>query len=135
MLARIPPTDAAPAMPAAPLALAFCLACLLAESPTGPGVPPPKPDPDLSAIPAQPARDSRPLYIAVVWGLTITPHDPPIFCPTLSSKRVRCRHISLCRRWRMRDLAADWRRWSAGERVLAIVVMGALIGLPVAVWF
>jgi hypothetical protein len=35
----------------------------------------------------------------------------------------------------MRDLAADWRRWSAAERVLAVVVMGALIGLPVVVWF
>ena len=35
----------------------------------------------------------------------------------------------------MRDLAADWKRWSAGERVLAVVVMVVLFGLPVAVWF
>ena len=84
---------------------------------------------------AQPVRDSRPLYMAAVRGAAITPHDPPIFCPALSGEHVCCRHTSLCRRWRMRDLAADWRRWSAGERVLAVVVMGALIGLPVVVWF
>jgi hypothetical protein len=29
----------------------------------------------------------------------------------------------------------DWKRWSAAERVLAVVVAVALIGLPVAVWF
>ena len=29
----------------------------------------------------------------------------------------------------------DWKRWSAAERVLAVVVTVALIGLPVAVWF
>ena len=35
----------------------------------------------------------------------------------------------------MRDLAADWKRWSAAERVLAVAVVVALFGLPVAVWF
>jgi len=29
----------------------------------------------------------------------------------------------------------DWKRWSAAERVLAVVVAVVLIGLPVAVWF
>ena len=29
----------------------------------------------------------------------------------------------------------DWKRWSAAERVLAVVAMVVLFGLPVAVWF
>ena len=29
----------------------------------------------------------------------------------------------------------DWKRWSAAERVLAVVVMVVLFGLPVAIWF
>ena len=28
----------------------------------------------------------------------------------------------------------DWKMWSAAERVLAVVVMMVLFGLPVAVW-
>jgi len=28
----------------------------------------------------------------------------------------------------------DWKRWSAAERVLAVVEMMVLFGLPVAVW-
>jgi hypothetical protein len=28
----------------------------------------------------------------------------------------------------------DWKRWSAAERVLAVVAMVVLFGLPVAVW-
>ena len=35
----------------------------------------------------------------------------------------------------MRDWVEDWKRWSAAERVLAVVVLVVLIGLPVAVWF
>jgi hypothetical protein len=30
----------------------------------------------------------------------------------------------------MRDLVADWKRWSAGERLLAMVLISILIGLP-----
>ena len=33
----------------------------------------------------------------------------------------------------MRDLAADWKRWSAAERLLAAVLMLMLIGLPLRV--
>jgi len=29
----------------------------------------------------------------------------------------------------------DWKRWSTAERVLAVVAMVVLFGLPVAVWF
>ena len=37
-------------------------------------------------------------------------------------------------RWRMRDLVDDWRKWSAGERLLAVVLALLPIGLPIAVW-
>ena len=30
----------------------------------------------------------------------------------------------------MRDFVADWKRWSRGERVLAVVVTGMLVLLP-----
>jgi hypothetical protein len=30
----------------------------------------------------------------------------------------------------MRDLMADWKKWSFGERLLALVLMLVLIGLP-----
>jgi hypothetical protein len=30
----------------------------------------------------------------------------------------------------MRDLIADWKRWSAGERLLAILVTVLMVGLP-----
>jgi hypothetical protein len=30
----------------------------------------------------------------------------------------------------MRDLIADWKRWSTSERVLAVVVTVAMIGVP-----
>ena len=33
----------------------------------------------------------------------------------------------------MRDLVADWKRWSAAERLLAAVLMLTLIGLPLRV--
>jgi len=33
----------------------------------------------------------------------------------------------------MRDLVADWKRWSAAERLLAAVLMLMLIGLPLRV--
>ena len=34
----------------------------------------------------------------------------------------------------MRDWVDDWRRWSAAERILAVVLGLLLIGLPFAVW-
>jgi hypothetical protein len=36
----------------------------------------------------------------------------------------------------MRDWVEDWRRWSPGERVLAVALALLLVGLPLAVaWF
>jgi hypothetical protein len=35
----------------------------------------------------------------------------------------------------MRDWVEDWRRWSTGERVLAVTLALLLISLPFAVWF
>jgi hypothetical protein len=32
----------------------------------------------------------------------------------------------------MRDFAADWKKWSRAERVLALVVAFALIALPIS---
>jgi len=34
----------------------------------------------------------------------------------------------------MRDWVGDWRRWSAAEQILAVVLGLLLIGLPFAVW-
>jgi hypothetical protein len=33
----------------------------------------------------------------------------------------------------MRDLMADWNKWSSAERLLAVVLMLMLIGLPLRV--
>jgi hypothetical protein len=33
----------------------------------------------------------------------------------------------------MRDLVADWKRWNSAERLLAMVLMLMLIGLPLRV--
>jgi len=33
----------------------------------------------------------------------------------------------------MRDLAADWKKWSAAERLLAVALVLMLIGLPLRV--
>jgi hypothetical protein len=30
----------------------------------------------------------------------------------------------------MRDWVADWKRWSAGERVLAVLVTSLMVALP-----
>src|SRR3954463_12340506 len=38
------------------------------------------------------------------------------------------------RRWGMRDLMADWNKWSSAERLLAVVLMLMLIGLPLRVF-
>ena len=34
----------------------------------------------------------------------------------------------------MRDLMADWKKWSSAERLLAVVLMLMLIGLPLRVF-
>jgi hypothetical protein len=50
---------------------------------------------------------------------------------------TRKRHANrLVAHWQelgMRDLAADWKRWSSTERLLAVVLMLMLIGLPLRV--
>ena len=33
----------------------------------------------------------------------------------------------------MRDLMADWHKWSSAERLLAVVLMLMLIGLPLRI--
>jgi hypothetical protein len=33
----------------------------------------------------------------------------------------------------MRDLLADWRKWSSAERLLAMVLIMVLIGLPLRI--
>jgi hypothetical protein len=33
----------------------------------------------------------------------------------------------------MRDLVADWRKWSSAERLLAMVLILVLIGLPLRI--
>ena len=53
------------------------------------------------------------------------------------SRRVKsppagCAHVG--RRRRMRDLMADWNKWSSAERLLAVVLMLMLIGLPLRVF-
>jgi hypothetical protein len=34
----------------------------------------------------------------------------------------------------MRDMAADWNKWSRSERVLAIVVTLLMVGLPLSIF-
>jgi hypothetical protein len=34
----------------------------------------------------------------------------------------------------MRDLMADWNKWSSAERLLAVVLMLILIGMPLRVF-
>jgi hypothetical protein len=39
---------------------------------------------------------------------------------------------AVCRRGRsMRDWAADWKKWSRSERLLAVIVTGLMFGLPI----
>ena len=35
--------------------------------------------------------------------------------------------------WSMRDLVADWKRWSRSERVLAVLVTFLMVALPLGV--
>jgi hypothetical protein len=42
-------------------------------------------------------------------------------------------HRALAGAGEMRDLVADWKKWSSTERLLAMVLMLMLIGLPLRV--
>jgi len=42
-------------------------------------------------------------------------------------------HRALAGAGEMRDLAADWKKWSSTERLLAVVLVLMLIGLPLRV--
>jgi hypothetical protein len=50
----------------------------------------------------------------------------------MTRKRYRNRLIAH-KELGMRDLAADWKRWSSAERLLAMVLMLMLVGLPLRV--
>ena len=54
-----------------------------------------------------------------------------IWCMT--RKRCRNRLIAHLKELGMRDLVADWKRWNSAERLLAMVLMLMLIGLPLRV--
>jgi hypothetical protein len=49
------------------------------------------------------------------------------------SKRHRNQLIVHWKGLEMRDLAADWEKWSFAERLLAMVLVLILIGLPLRV--
>jgi len=54
----------------------------------------------------------------------------------VKSPSAGCAHAS-CIRWKergMRDLMADWNKWSSAERLLAVVLMLMLIGMPLRVF-
>ena len=44
------------------------------------------------------------------------------------------RPIAHWRKPEMRDLVADWKKWSAAERLLAMILISILIGLPCGCW-
>jgi len=48
-------------------------------------------------------------------------------------KRHRNQLIAHWKELEMRDLAADWKKWSLAERLLAMVLVLILIGLPLRV--
>ena len=51
----------------------------------------------------------------------------------MTRKRCRNRLIAHLKELGMRDLVADWKRWNSAERLLAMVLMLMLIGLPLRV--
>jgi len=51
----------------------------------------------------------------------------------MTRKRNRNRLIVYWQELEMRDLAADWERWNSAERLLAVILMLTLIGLPLRV--
>ena len=48
----------------------------------------------------------------------------------MTRKRYRNGLIAHWQELGMRDLVADWKRWSAAERLLAMILRSILIGLP-----
>jgi hypothetical protein len=48
----------------------------------------------------------------------------------MTRKRYRNGLIAHWQESGMRDLVADWKRWSAAERLLAMILISILIGLP-----
>jgi hypothetical protein len=48
----------------------------------------------------------------------------------MTRKRYGNRLVAQWQELGMRDLVADWKRWSAGERLLAMILISILIGLP-----
>jgi len=51
----------------------------------------------------------------------------------MTRKRYRNRLIAHWQELGMRDLAADWKKWNSAERLLAVVLVLMLIGLPLRV--
>jgi hypothetical protein len=51
----------------------------------------------------------------------------------MARKRYGNRLVAQWQELGMRDLAADWKRWSTAERLLAAVLVLMLIGLPLRV--
>jgi hypothetical protein len=51
----------------------------------------------------------------------------------MTRKRYRNRIISHWQGLGMRDLAADWKKWNSAERLLAVILVLMLIGLPLRV--
>jgi len=51
----------------------------------------------------------------------------------MTRKRHRNGLIAHWQELEMRDLAADWKKWNSAERLLAVVLMLMLIGLPLRV--
>jgi hypothetical protein len=37
--------------------------------------------------------------------------------------------------WPMRDLVADWKRWSRSERLLAVIVTVLMVAVPLGLLF
>ena len=51
----------------------------------------------------------------------------------MTRKRYRNRIISHWQGLGMRDLATDWKKWSFVERLLAVILVLVLIGLPLRI--
>jgi hypothetical protein len=51
----------------------------------------------------------------------------------MTRKRNRNRLIVHWQELEMRDLTADWKRWNSAERLLAVILVLMLIGLPLRV--
>ena len=51
----------------------------------------------------------------------------------MTRKWCRNRLIAHLKELGMRDLVADWKRWNSAERLLAVILVLILIGLPLRV--